>query len=188
MKRFHIFSSCLLGLIGTLIGVAALANPPARTTTVNVVDIATQMPANGAARLLRERDRLSARLVTTGLQPGAGYTIWWIVFNRPQRCQTTPCADTDLGLADGAVFFGQSVVADSAGGASASLKVKSGRLPAGTFINPSFRDRLLRGRGFRAEVHLVVVNHGIPSAGDWAMELSSPRPPEFWEQAAIFLP
>ena len=51
----------------------------------------------GASRLLRSDGELSMEISTTGLTNGNAYTIWWILFNRPEKCDTpNECGEADV--------------------------------------------------------------------------------------------
>jgi hypothetical protein len=113
------------------------------------------------ARLLRTDDRLITRTNSRELTPGHVQTLWWVIFNNPDECATTPCGMGDLfvdeveascQIADGAVtahdgqasFFDRLAIGES----------RDSCLPhfGGTdhgLVNP-----------LGAEVHLMVHDHG----------------------------
>ena len=109
---------------------------------------------------------------TTGLTGGNAYTIWWVIFNKPQKCEfSNVCGLADLPSAVGGsanashlAEVGTSIVnatglivgLDGVGNFSASLK--EGAPPAGLHVvlGPGLKD----AQG--AEVHLVVRDHGSP--------------------------
>ena len=181
----------------------SLATNPKTFQFTNIRDI-TVMPATGAAGgafLIRSRNGLTARVMLTDLMPGHALTYWWILFNAPQLCAQTPCADTDLMTAGGAVHYGSGAITSYNGTANVTFSTDSGGPPEGAVGNPTLPERgLVMHNGFGAEVHLVVVDHGVPVAADftsadpdvagtWAWELTHPLPPgPDWIRAAIFLP
>ena len=179
-----------------------LAALPRTFQFTNLLDITTAPnppgAAEGAAYLVRSRNGLTAQLMAAGLEPGHPYTVWWIIFNRPGMCATSPCASSDLVAANGAVHYATGGVAGAAGELNLSFSTTSGGPATGAAFNPTLpRTSLSRDAGFRAEIHLVMVDHHDPAAltegldpGSWAWELTHPLPPNTtnWVRAAVFLP
>lgn len=180
-----------------------LSHLPERFQFTNLRNIAVgpQVAAAGGASLIRSKNRVEARLMAADLNPGHAYTIWFIFFNKPAKCASTPCSDTDLATAAGAVHYGSGAIAGGNGTINVTLNAKAGGPPADAVGNPNLPKRgLVRNRGFKAEVHLVVVDHGIPmladfstqnpdTAGTWGYELTHALPPgPDWVRAAIFVP
>lgn len=170
-------------------------------TNVRDITISPAVASAGGAFLIRSKNGLDARMMVADLEPGHAYTFWWIIFNRPHKCAQTPCASADLMAASGAVHYASGAVAGENGTANASFSTDSGGPPDGAIGDPSLPEAgLRRDRGFKAEVHLVMVDHGIPnladftseapdSPGTWAWELTHPLPPgPTWVRAAIFVP
>ena len=181
----------------------ALAAKPETFQFTNIRDI-TVVPATGApggAFLIRSRNGLTARIMLTDLMPGHALTFWWILFNAPHLCAQTPCADTDLMTAGGAVHYASGSITSYNGTANATFSTTSGGPPEGAIGNPTLPERgLVMHNGFGVEVHLVVVDHGVAAVADftsadpdvpgtWGWELTHPLPPgPPWIRAAIFLP
>ncbi len=136
----------------------------------------------GASRLLRSKKELSMTISTTGLTGGNAHTIWWVIFNHPEKCDTpNACGGPDLPgavggtasashLADvgtsGVNATGLIVGSDGVGNFSASLK--QGVPPAGLHVlfGPGLEDAL------GAEVHLIVRDHGVPIVGTVGAQIS----------------
>ena len=169
----------------------------------NLRDIAAGpgIAAEGGAYLVRSRHRVEAKLMAADLNPGHAYTIWFVFFNRPMACASSPCADTDLTSAQGAVHFGAGAIAGANGSINVTLRARAGGPPSGAVGNPNLPEPgLAHGQGLRAEVHLVVVDHGIPNSADlslddpdimgtWGYELTHAIPPgPAWVRGAIFVP
>jgi len=58
-------------------------------------------PVEGSsATLVRTDTGLTMTIHTSGLDPGAAYTVWWVIYNNPQHCATDPCTFADLDNAD----------------------------------------------------------------------------------------
>ncbi len=180
---------------------ALLARTPEKFQFTNVRDISIGIDAaaEGGAYLVRERNRITARMMLADLQPGHAYTFWWIFFNRPGLCASTPCADTDLMASKGAIHFGAGGIASGNGVLNVSFSTQPFGPPTGAVLNPNLpRPGLMFDNGFKAEVHLVVVDHGIPTRADfnsdmpdgpgtWGWELTHALPPgPTWVRAAVF--
>lgn len=179
-----------------------------------MISLQTFQPA-GAATLVRHRNRIEGRVMTNVETAGDPYTVWWVVFNFPENCRYTPCTvippeegggvyfEDLLNPATGvAIFSGGGAISASngnpAGAASLGvinldLKTRAGRKPDGLFVLETFfdgtpfpKDRLLWGRGLRAEIHLIVDRH--PEPNSWTEELTTTNwSPNFNHRAAIFL-
>ncbi len=65
---------------------------------MEMVSLPDEVP-QGAAWLTRSRNRIEGRVMVNVETAGDPYTIWWVVFNNPKKCQSSPCGETDL-LAD----------------------------------------------------------------------------------------
>ena len=165
--------------------------PPQTFQSTNMADVskgAPFTPANGAAFLVRSKNHLEARVMLADLVPGHAHTIWWMVFNEPSECSTHPCTPgVDFGTGRAAVFFGTGVIA-AAGGQGGVVNIpfdtRAGGPPTGALVIPAGPESGLKaGHGFKAEVHLLMIDHGVPTAGfpnvpgSWAFEMTHPRPP-----------
>lgn len=169
----------------------------------NLVDITgiPLMAAHGAAYAVRTQQTVDVKVMAADLEPGHAYTVWFVFFNKPRRCATSPCGATDLVAAKGGVHFGAGGIADADGILNVEASATAGGAPRNAIFDPNLPRRgLVKGRGHSAEVHLVVVDHGVPASpddpsaepmpGSWAWELTHPLPPspETDVRAAIFLP
>jgi len=157
-------------------------------------------PANGAAFLTRSKNELQGRVMLADLKPGHAYTIWWFIFNKPQNCSTHPCTPgADFGPGDAAVYHAAGVIAagDGVGGgvANVSFETSDGGPPTGAFVVPAAPAPGLRhDNGLKAEVHFLMIDHSVPTAGfpnvpgSWAFELTHPLPPGTHDvRGALFL-
>jgi hypothetical protein len=131
----------------------------------------------GHSTLLRTDTGISAVLHTSELQPGHAMTLWFIVFNNPDACATSPCSAADLFnpvvqgdflLAAGnivggngqAVYGGHLQVGDIRG--SGMIEIGHPELAVG-LLNP-----------FGAEIQLAVHSHGPALSGqELAAQISS---------------
>ena len=123
----------------------------------------------GAATLTRTSKRLSMTASVTGLEPGHVYTVWWVLFNRPEACENpigdfAACSDLDFPIAKvgAAIIWAAGAIADDSGTARFTGELSKGRAPEGIFVSPVGIGRLVRPK--RAEVHLLFVEH--PAATD----------------------
>lgn len=122
-------------------------------------------PAIGAipqsvSTLTRSRHGMAATFASSGLDPDSAYTLWWVVFNRPEFCATAPCTAEDLGNpeVEAGFFGGSGALSDGTGRIRLSSRARIGRNPDHDEPDPALRAGLVFPR--RAEVHLVVRNHG----------------------------
>lgn len=173
--------------------------------SANMANVANGMPftpANGAAFLTRSKNELQGRVMLADLIPGHAYTIWWMIFNQPKSCSTHPCTPgADFGPGDAAVYHASGVIAagDGAGGgvANVSFETSDGGVPTGAFSVPGLPATaagLKHDNGLKAEVHFLMIDHGVPTAGfpnvpgSWAFELTHPLPPGTHDvRAAAFM-
>jgi hypothetical protein len=206
MKRILIRSALIALAIAPVV---AMADGPgsahARQTfqSANMANVANGMPftpANGAAYLIRSRNDLQGRVMLADLNPGHAYTVWWIIFNEPSGCSTQPCTPgVDFGAGDAAIHYAGSGIAasggDGGGVLNVSFETRDGAPPTGEFFVPGLPEvGLTHNSGFKAEVHFLMIDHGVPPAGfpnvpgSWAFELTHPLPPGVADvRGAVFM-
>jgi hypothetical protein len=120
----------------------------------------------GSGQLVRSNRGVSMNLQTTELDPGAAYTVWWVVFNNPEYCEG-PCNGPDLFNPDvnGIVLYaaGHVIGSDGIGNFAGHLAEgdTSGDSPPAEF--PGLDDGLVDAS--KAEIHLVLRTHGQPIPG-----------------------
>jgi hypothetical protein len=120
----------------------------------------TGLPVEGAfSTLLRNRSGLQMTLHTSGLTPGDGVTIWFVIFNYPEECENptavSACSGGDLGI-EGV----EGSVAHAAGhfiGGRGTGRF-AGHLRTGDTSRALFGPGVINVDG--AEVHLIVRSHG----------------------------
>ncbi len=128
----------------------------------------------GDAQLVRGPNGVSMELTTTQLDPGAAYTVWWVVFNNPEYC-VDGCDASDSGIPEV-----QATVLAAAGHVVGATGQSSfaGHLQVGDTSGDSFPP-LLPGDSvglvdvMKAEIHLAVRTHGTPIAGMVAEQIST---------------
>jgi hypothetical protein len=138
-------------------------------------------PANllaGAAILTRSGDGISFRVYTSGLAPGA-YTVWVVIFNRPENCAAGPgkCMGTpDLAnpAVEGSTVYGTASVVGMDGVANFHGSLGEGTPPAGIQVNVAGGTANGLKDSRKAEIHLVVRAHGpVNATGNAALQLST---------------
>lgn len=149
-----------------LVGAGAVpvtATAGAHEASVHSLPEGTGVPG-ASSWLARDDGGALMAMHTTGLEAGSAYTVWWVVFNRPEGCTTRPakpvrCGPGDLEspLAEASALFAAGGVAAGRGDA-----FFGGRLPvrdtSGCQPELPCREGLTNPQG--AEIHLVVRSHG----------------------------
>ncbi|HVS13204.1 MAG TPA: hypothetical protein VMV46_04730 [Thermoanaerobaculia bacterium] len=173
----------LLALCG--IGSAALAADGAAISTADVHWWFDHETAIGSSILVRSESGVTAVVETSGLPSGHAMTLWVIFFNRPEACDSSPCADLEAApdelLAD---LFAPSVEADFHFGSGvvtgAGARVVFGGHLAIDDLTGSGRAEIGFDEGVplldpaRAEILLAIHSHGPKLRGrDLKAQISS---------------
>lgn len=126
--------------------------------------------------LVRRGNRVYTKIETSGLDASTAYTVWAVIFNRPQYCVATPCGLGDLPIAPGHDPRVQASVAYVTGGYSDAdgtlvqegslYRPKNGVRPTETL----FGSGLLDTQG--SEIHFVLRGHG-PDPGNPLLAIGS---------------
>lgn len=119
--------------------------------------------------LLRRIDWVDLEIETSGLDASTPYTVWAVIFNRPQYCAASPCGLGDLPITPGhdpRVRASLAYVTGGFSGADGTLRqearlfrARNGVKPTQTLFGPGLMN------GARAEIHFVLRGHG-PNPGD----------------------
>ena len=147
-------------------------------TTVDVIN-PIQGEVVGSATLHRNSNGLTFNYNSNALTPGYTYTVWWVIWNEPEKCGIPgACNDTDFAIADMV-----EVDVMNAGGHVIGNNGKGnfgGHLNAGDdsgSVNDLFglpaAGGLQEGKTFSAEVHLVLRSHGPAISGEVSSQISS---------------
>ena len=101
---------------------------------------------------------------TSGLEPNAPYTTWWVVFNNPEKCSDA-CNEDDIFNADGnlninpdaniSILFADGAMSDAEGNVNFNAILPEGRTLGQVVVGPGLVD------ASSAEVHPVVRAHGL---------------------------
>ncbi len=111
-------------------------------------------------KLKRKKRKVRLSGETTNLEAGHAYTIWAVIFNRPQDC-VDGCNEEDLNLPSSSVIWsGIGFVADEDGEASFKTRLKEGAFPGEILLGMGLTDAA------GAEIHLVVRGHGPAAIHD----------------------
>lgn len=130
----------------------------------------------GATILVRDfaAKVITATVETAALEPHTAYSIWWVVFNRPQYCAVPyECAGSDLGnpAVEGSVFWGGGLLGDGDGYGNTQIELRRGRTERELF-GPMRDDGLQQLRD--SEIHLVLRTHGpVGVAGPVAAQIGT---------------
>jgi hypothetical protein len=129
--------------------------------------------------LIRTDGAVSVVLTTSGLEPLAPYTIWWVVFNEPAGC-LGPCDEDDLFNPDGtmnineaadiSILYADGALTDDVGNAAFSAVLLVGAPLGQVVYGPGIRD------AHDAEIHVVVRSHGPLDLGRAFAQLSTFEP------------
>lgn len=148
-------------------GLAALAAfnasaAPAQRSTANVQLFSDNSVVSGASSTItRTQSGVSMKLNTSGLEAGAAYTVWMVVFNAPANCSDGVCGEDDVLPPPGNVAAEVSVAR-----VAGRVITPSGAANFGGRLNVGDMSEVLFGPGLTnpldAEVHLIVRGHGDP--------------------------
>lgn len=120
-------------------------------------------PVLGAtAALVRTANDVTLVYEATELVPGNIYTVWWMIANKPELCESDPCSVADIlgnpDVVESEVGNGGGQIADETGHAEFRAT-----LPVGDPMDNWF------GYGFpdvsAAQIHVVLHDHGPPVEG-----------------------
>lgn len=154
------------------------------TTTSDIHFFATPDEVAGHSTLRRTDDDIRATFHAEGVLPEHAVTLWWVVFNEPERCSAPGCGQDDI-------FVGGDPTAELdlegiaaadivAGFASGDVSSPDGSLDLTATleeheIGPEviFGDGALLKDARRAEIHLVARSHGPAIEGDEDIQTGS---------------
>jgi hypothetical protein len=168
----------LAGLMATPFSAGGASSDPSHFQAANMFVFGNPaMLVPGAANLTRTGEGISFRAYTTGLAPGA-YTVWIVIFNRPENCAAGPgrCMGPDLGnpAVEGSIVYGTGSIVGMDMVANFHGSLSAGAPPAGIQLNvPAGMANGLRDSR-KAEIHLVVRSHGpVSTTGNAVNQLST---------------
>ncbi len=114
-------------------------------------------------KLKRKNRKIRLSGETASLEAGHAYTIWAVIFNRPENC-IAGCDADDMNLpSSSAIWSGIGFVADEDGEASFKTRLKEGSFPGEILFGMGLTDAA------SAEIQLVVRGHGPAAVDDPGM-------------------
>ena len=160
-------AALIVGTLAALSGISASAAPAQSSTNDVQLFSDDSVVAGASSTLVRTRNGVSIQLSTSGLEPGATYTVWMVVFNNPAACSDGVCGEDDVLPPPGNVAAEVAVAR-----VSGRVITASGAANFGGRLNVGAMSEVLFGPGLTdpmtAEIHLIVRSHGekIPGLVD----------------------
>jgi hypothetical protein len=134
------------------------------TPNVSTTDVVQAVTGNsvGVSRLFRDKRGVRVEIVTSGLDIDAVYTVWWVIFNDPNACATTPCGPADAmnPATIPGVMWADGFHASSAGIGSMTASLLENDVSG---EQAPFAANTLQNAA-KAEIHMVLKSHGLPAA------------------------
>ena len=150
-----------------------LRGQSATSQTATVINAITGQET-GQAKLVRNNNGITMQFEANDLVPGYTYTIWWVIWNKPEECAGSPCSDADFALpVDVEVMYAAGHVVGGSGKGKFSGHLKVG--DDSESINDLFGLPLVGGlqNARTSEVHLVLRSHGPKLPGLVNEQISS---------------
>jgi hypothetical protein len=119
----------------------------------------------GESTLHRSKNGLTVNYHATDLTPGYAYTLWWVIWNRPDLCGTeNQCAVTDFLDPDVEVdvLYAAGHVIGASGKGHFSARLNAGDISESIYDIQGLPQPygLQLGNSLSAEVHMVLRSHG----------------------------
>jgi len=132
----------------------------------------------GKSILIRGKRGVWAKYRSNKLTPGYIYTLWWVIWNRPENCATPgQCIDTDFANPDVEVELlyasGRYIGRNGKTTLYARLRVDDDSESVNNLFGLPPAGGLQKGNTFPAEVHLVLRSHGPAIPGMIYEQISS---------------
>jgi len=122
----------------------------------------------GSTRLVRNSSGLTAVYDATDLPAGQALTLWFIIFNSPENCATSPCSiPQDVFNPDAAAdfYFGAGHVVGGSGNTSFGGRLQVGDLTGSGKAETGLADPVALTNPYGAEVVLALHSHGPALTG-----------------------
>jgi hypothetical protein len=134
---------------------------PASKSEGELLQFSNGLPVLGSSAMLVRTDKgVTMTIHTSGLDPGAAYTVWWVIYNNPEHCQSDVCTDPpDFGNPDvqATLLHATGHVIGNNGVGNFAAHLAEG--------DPSSGDELGLVDASKAQIELVVRSHGQPIPG-----------------------
>ena len=143
--------------------------PVVSTANVHLFPATGDNDVEGAMSTLeRTADGIMLEIETVDLTPGEAYTLWWVIFNKPEACSDGQCMGPDLSAPAtvSMVGYAAGAIADEDGRVNFTVNLTAGDT-AGALDNSSgFPFELIEPAPglldpLTAEVHGVIRTHGM---------------------------
>lgn len=138
-----------------------------RTSTSPIYTF-SDMSEVGTSTLKRGADAITLSIETTQLKPGYAYTVWWVVFDKPEFCSAPACGEDDVfedAMAGGPNRMELSVI----GAADGSVVPANGKATYTGSLKKYDTSLAIFGDGLdfsdTAEIHYVIRSHGAAIPG-----------------------
>ena len=155
------------------------ADAAAKSYTKSTADIFNFVTGEtiGVSTLNRNGNGITINFKTTGLMPGHAYTLWWVVWNKPENCATPgACVESDFANAlnvEVQLLYATGSVAGNNGKGNFSAHLKenddSGSVHE-IFGLPNFGGLQ---DAHAAEIHAVLRSHGPKIPGQVGEQINS---------------
>ena len=172
MKLHNVFKSVVVA--ATLLSTASMsfsANAQGKGKGYheykNNINLQTFARDSGSTYLVRHKNQINARLSLLNLPANHSFTVWWVVFNDPNKCESGPTFCTEIDtintVAKPAVYFATGFVSNSDGSAQITAVTTDqdtdDNLAVGGANSPN-AGGLSRNNGLKAAVQMAVRDHG----------------------------
>ncbi|RME99360.1 MAG: hypothetical protein D6768_15195 [Chloroflexi bacterium] len=162
-------------------GVQADGNKKSKVGVMTFVEdgLYSEVKKVGKSTLERGNDNIKVKIKTKKLISNGVYTVWWVIFNNPAGCATTPCDLPDIGnpAAEVAIIWADAGVAEDNGKIEFEGELKTGQagideLPAGALHN----GMLTNPMGAQVENHIVFHGDAANATPQWFLDDSTGDP------------
>ena len=165
-------------LLSLTLGMGAALATPAGHSTQPVVWTWDPTTSVGTSTLVRTDAGISATFHSSGLPAGQVVTMWFVIFNEPGACSSTPCGLADLLFnedAKGDFLVGAGSVIGGSGSGNFGAHLQVGDVGGSAFPEIGMPERVIGLTDPRtAQVGLLLHSHGPKASGQvLASQLSS---------------
>jgi len=165
-KRFYLVLTFILLVIFSIFVASAHHEKTSKLhkTTSPVQLLSDKSIVRGArSTLVRNNEKISMHINTNGLKLGTATTIWWVIFNHPEKCKHPEgkfrCGPKDLKIEGGDPAIKSSVLY-----AAGNVIRENGKGSYGAMLMVNDTKGALFGPGLTnphgVDVHLIVRSHG----------------------------
>lgn len=168
-RRFCVALGAVAILVATMVAPAAASTNQSALSREPVSWWWDHDDTVGRSNLVRTPNGLRAAVRSTGLTPGDAVTLWFIVFNNPEACSTSPCsvpADVFNSDTEADFFWGDGRVVGAKGSATFAGSLGVGQTAHSGKVEIGAGDAVPLTNPRGAEVVLALHSHGPAATGD----------------------